>query len=145
MKMKVRTAGRTTPPRNHFAAARRWPLALLCGLLLLAGSASAQDGSARQAPAPEASEARKALAPHEPVTPDVMNVRNGNVTTDDRGEVEMVLPAHFTARNRQFRYQLTVVGQFAQAIVAREIENNRFTIKTNKPRVKVSWQVTGVR
>lgn len=140
-----RTIGRrTTPPRKHFAAARRWPLALLCGLLL-AGSALAQDASVGRVPAPEASETRKALAPDEPATPEMKNIYNGIVTTDDRGEVELVLPAHFTARNRQFRYQLTVVGQFAQAIVAREIENDRFTIKTNKPRVKVSWQVTGIR
>jgi hypothetical protein len=36
-----------------------------------------------------------------------------------------------------------VIGQFAQAIVKQEIENNRFTIKTNRPLVKVLWQVTG--
>jgi len=30
-------------------------------------------------------------------------------------------------------------------VVAREIEDNRFTIKTDRPGVKVSWQVTGVR
>jgi hypothetical protein len=78
-------------------------------------------------------------------SPDMMNIYNGNVTTDARGEVVVELPSYFTALNRQYRYQLTVVGQFAQAIVASEIENNRFTIKTNKPRVKVSWQVTGVR
>ena len=28
---------------------------------------------------------------------------------------------------------------------AREIADNRFTIRTSKPRVKVSWQVSGVR
>ena len=38
-----------------------------------------------------------------------------------------------------------MIGQFAQAIVASEIQNNEFTIKTDKPSVKVSWQVTGVR
>ncbi|MFH1889776.1 MAG: hypothetical protein ABIJ58_02785 [Nanoarchaeota archaeon] len=32
-----------------------------------------------------------------------------------------------------------------QAIVFKEIENNQFTIKTDKPNIKVSWQVTGVR
>ena len=32
-----------------------------------------------------------------------------------------------------------------QTIVLNEISNNRFTIKTNLPNVKVSWQVTGVR
>jgi hypothetical protein len=34
---------------------------------------------------------------------------------------------------------------FAQAIVWKEITHNRFTIKTNQPNVKVSWQVTGIR
>ena len=29
--------------------------------------------------------------------------------------------------------------------VAEEIKGNRFTIKTNAPKVKVSWQVTGIR
>ena len=47
--------------------------------------------------------------------------------------------------NRDYRYQLTVVGQFAQAIVARKIKCIQFVIRTNKPRVEVSWQVTGVR
>ena len=36
-------------------------------------------------------------------------------------------------------------GEFAQAIVVKEIHGNRFTIQTDKPMVKVSWQVTGVR
>jgi hypothetical protein len=44
-----------------------------------------------------------------------------------------------------FRYQLTVIGQFAQAIVSKEIDGNQFTIRTSKPGVKVSWQVTGIR
>jgi hypothetical protein len=38
-----------------------------------------------------------------------------------------------------------VIGQFAQAIVAREIAEHSFAIKTDKPNVKVSWLVTGVR
>jgi hypothetical protein len=37
------------------------------------------------------------------------------------------------------------IHEFAQAIVASEIKDNRFTIKTNKPNVKVSWQITGIR
>lgn len=36
-------------------------------------------------------------------------------------------------------------GQFVQTIPARETQNNRFWVRTGKPRVKVSWQVTGVR
>jgi hypothetical protein len=38
-----------------------------------------------------------------------------------------------------------VIGQFAQAIVGQEIQNNRFLIQTDKGEVKVSWQVTGIR
>ena len=34
---------------------------------------------------------------------------------------------------------------FVQAKVTREIEDNRFTIRTSAPKVKVSWMVTGVR
>ena len=78
-------------------------------------------------------------------SPDMMNVYNGNITTDANGEATVMLPDYFEALNRDFRYQLTVIGQFAQVMVKDEIQNNRFTIKTDKPNVKVSWQVTGIR
>jgi hypothetical protein len=78
-------------------------------------------------------------------SPDMMNVYNGNVVTDKHGVATVVLPDYFEALNREFRYQLTPIGQFAQAFVAQEISRNHFTIKTSKPGVKVSWQVTGVR
>jgi hypothetical protein len=78
-------------------------------------------------------------------SPDMMDVYNGNVITSKQGLATVVLPNYFEALNRDFRYQLTVIGQFAQAMVAKEISRNRFTIKTNKPGVKVSWQVTGIR
>jgi hypothetical protein len=78
-------------------------------------------------------------------SPDMMNVYNGNVTTDDRGTATIVLPHYFEVLNSDFRYQLTVMGQFAQAIISREIEGNSFEISTDKPNVKVSWQVTGIR
>jgi hypothetical protein len=78
-------------------------------------------------------------------SPDMMDVYNGNVTTDKRGLAMVSLPDYFQALNRDFRYQLTVIGQFAQAIIIKEIKDNSFTIKTNKPSVKVSWQVTGIR
>ncbi|MBI4810066.1 MAG: hypothetical protein HY800_01195 [Ignavibacteriales bacterium] len=74
-----------------------------------------------------------------------VNIYNGNVVTDVNGEATVTLPNYFEALNRDFRYQLTVIGQLAQAIVSEEIQNNRFTIKTDKPNVKVSWQVTGIR
>jgi hypothetical protein len=78
-------------------------------------------------------------------SPDMMNIYNGNVTTDGGGTAIVTMPAWFEALNTDFRYQLTVIGQFAQAIVAAEITNGSFTIKTSKPGVKVSWQVTGIR
>jgi hypothetical protein len=76
---------------------------------------------------------------------EMMNIYTGNITTDGDGAATVQLPEWFEALNRDFRYQLTVMGQFAQAIVADEIANHHFRIKTDKPNVKVSWQVTGVR
>ncbi len=78
-------------------------------------------------------------------SPDMMNIYNGNITTDANGNASINLPEYFSVLNKDFKYSLTVIGQFAQAIVAREIEGNQFEIKTDKPNVKVSWQVTGVR
>ncbi|MDQ3132920.1 MAG: hypothetical protein M3Q99_19495, partial [Acidobacteriota bacterium] len=78
-------------------------------------------------------------------SPDMMNIYNGNITTDGKGKAIVMLPEWFEALNKDFRYQLTVIGTFAQAIVAREMQGNRFTIKTDAPRIKVSWQVTGIR
>lgn len=78
-------------------------------------------------------------------SPDMKNIYDGNVTTDDNGDAVVTLPSYFESLNRDYRYQLTVLGQFAQAIVAKEIDGNQFTIKTDKPNVKVSWQVTGIR
>jgi trimeric autotransporter adhesin len=76
---------------------------------------------------------------------EVLNTYSGNVTTDGSGAVTVELPEYFEALNTNYRYQLTVIGQFAQAIVSQEIQNNHFVIKTDKPSVKVSWQVMGVR
>ena len=78
-------------------------------------------------------------------SPDMMDIYNGNVVTNEKGEAEVALPDYFEALNRDFRYQLTVIGQFAQAIVGTKIKNNRFTIRTDQPGVEVSWQVTGIR
>jgi trimeric autotransporter adhesin len=78
-------------------------------------------------------------------SPDMMNVYNGSVTTDKHGMAVVALPDYFDALNRDFRYQLTAIGTFAQATVAKKIENNHFAIRTSKPGVEVSWQVTGIR
>jgi hypothetical protein len=79
-------------------------------------------------------------------SPDMKNVYDGVVVTDGSGYATVAMPDWFEALNRDFRYQLTVVGpQFAQAIVASEMVSNHFTIRTDHPGVKVSWQVTGIR
>ncbi|MGX9986012.1 hypothetical protein [Soonwooa purpurea] len=78
-------------------------------------------------------------------SPDMMNVYNGNITTDQNGYANVKLPEYFNALNKDFRYQLTVIGTFANAIISNEIKDNSFQIRTDKPSVKVSWQVTGIR
>ncbi|MBL7775682.1 MAG: hypothetical protein JNK89_06740 [Saprospiraceae bacterium] len=78
-------------------------------------------------------------------SPDVKNIYDGVVTTDAQGFATVELPAYFEALNKDYRYQLTVIGAFAQAIVAKKIQDNRFVIQTSQPGVEVSWQVTGIR
>jgi len=78
-------------------------------------------------------------------SPEALNVYSGNTTTDESGDATVTLPEYFEALNEDFCYQLTVIGDLAHAVVAEEIRDNRFKIKTDRPNVKVSWQVTGVR
>ena len=78
-------------------------------------------------------------------SPDMKDIYDGIVTTDAGGEAKVTLPDWFEALNRDFRYQLTVIGTFAQAIISEKISGNTFRIKTNAPNVEVSWQVTGIR
>ncbi|MCB0583592.1 MAG: hypothetical protein KDD10_30205, partial [Phaeodactylibacter sp.] len=78
-------------------------------------------------------------------SPDMKNIYDGIVTTDAGGYATVELPGYFGSLNKDCRYQLTCIGQFAQAIIAQKVENNRFVIRTDKPNVEVSWQVTGIR
>lgn len=78
-------------------------------------------------------------------SPEQLTVYSGDLVTDHEGRGEVALPDYFEALNRDFRYQLTVVGNFAQAVIDREIQSNRFSVRTDKPGVKVCWQVTGTR
>src|SRR5215204_5274854 len=81
-------------------------------------------------------------------SPDMKNVYDGNVTTNGNGFATVKLPAYFEALNKDFRYQLTTLGEKdwdSKAGISREIKNNSFTIRTSKRNVKVSWQVTGIR
>jgi hypothetical protein len=79
-------------------------------------------------------------------SPDMMNVYNGNVTLDSKGEATVELPVWFEALNKEFRYQLTAIGAPGPDLyVAQEVKNNRFKIAGGKAGMKVSWQVTGIR
>lgn len=78
-------------------------------------------------------------------SPEVLSTYSGNAVTDSDGNATVKLPDYCDALNGDFRYQLTVIGELATAAVSQEIRENEFRIKTDRPNVKVSWQVTGVR
>jgi hypothetical protein len=79
-------------------------------------------------------------------SPDMMNIYNGNVVLDRKGEAVVKLPDWFGALNRDYRYQLTAIGQPGPDLyVAEEIANGQFTIAGGADGMKVSWQVTGIR
>ena len=65
-------------------------------------------------------------------SPDMMNVYNGNVVTDKNGFATVTLPEYFMSLNRDFRYQLTAIGEFSQVIVKNKIMDNQFTIQSEK-------------
>ncbi|MFN8474212.1 MAG: hypothetical protein U0822_18610 [Anaerolineae bacterium] len=76
---------------------------------------------------------------------DMLTLYNGNATTDAKGLAVVKVPAYVETISKDFRYQLTPIGQFAQAIIAKELNGGEFVIQTDKPNVKVSWQLSGVR
>ena len=69
------------------------------------------------------------------------NIYDGIATTNAKGFAVVKLPAWFQALNRTFRYQLTSLSGLQNVAVAKEISHNRFTIQSEKPRSRVSWQV----
>jgi hypothetical protein len=80
-------------------------------------------------------------------SPDMKNLYDGLVTTDVDGFATVQMPDWFSALNRDFRYQLTVIGKgaWAHARVHEPMADGRFVIETDRPGVQVSWQVTGIR
>ncbi len=78
-------------------------------------------------------------------SPDMMNVYNGNIVLDSRGEATVHLPAYFTVLNKDYRYQLTTIGGYAPVYVASKVDGGKFKIAGGRPGLEVSWQVTGIR
>ena len=78
-------------------------------------------------------------------SPDMMNIYNGNVILDANGEAIVELSDWFEALNKDFRYQLTCIGNYAPVYIAEKINNNQFKIAGGEPGMEVSWQITGIR
>ena len=79
-------------------------------------------------------------------SPDMKNVYDGVVVLDGAGEAWVELPEWFDVLNRDFRYQLTAIGEPGPDLyIANEISGNGFSIAGGSPGMKVSWQVTGIR
>jgi hypothetical protein len=83
-------------------------------------------------------------------SPEMKNIYDGSITTDERGYATIEMPAWFEPLNKDFRYQLTVVDEsdtdaFILAKVVSPMKEGRFTIRTSQPRTHICWQVTGVR
>jgi hypothetical protein len=78
-------------------------------------------------------------------SPDMKDVYDGIATTNAKGFAVVKLPNWFEALNRTFRYQLTSLSGLQNVAVAKEISHNQFTIQSQKPHSRVSWQVTGIR
>ena len=70
---------------------------------------------------------------------------SGEVWTDASGRAVVVLPSFVRAHRAGFEYELTPLGSSASARVATEISDDRFTIATDWPHVKVAWRVTALK
>ena len=78
-------------------------------------------------------------------SPEMLNVYRGTVTTDQEGAATVELPGYVAVLNREFSYHLTVVGDFARAVVSAPLRDGRLSLRTDQPGVTVCWLVLGVR
>jgi hypothetical protein len=70
---------------------------------------------------------------------------SGEVWTDAEGRAVVVLPAFVRAHRAGFEYQLTALESDAEARIAEQIADGRFSVATDRPHVKVAWRVTPLR
>ena len=85
-----------------------------------------------------------AHSPKPPVPPP--SSYHGEVWTDGRCYATVRLPAETDVLlSPPFVYELRDLEPPSTARVTRELENGRFTIRTDEPHVKVAWRLTGRR
>jgi hypothetical protein len=70
---------------------------------------------------------------------------SGEVWTDGDGRAVVVLPPFVRTHRAGFDYELMPVGSSSSAVVTEEIADDRFTIATDEPHVKVAWRVTALK
>lgn len=76
---------------------------------------------------------------------EMKNIYDGSVILDARGEAVIELPDWFEALNKDFRYQLTCVGDYAPVYIAEKLQNKHFKVAGGHAQMEVCWQVTGIR
>ena len=78
-------------------------------------------------------------------SPDMKNIYDGVVKLDGDGAATVELPDWFEALNRDIRYQLTPIGEYAPVFIRSKMKAGRFSIAGGVAGQEVSWQVTGIR
>lgn len=78
-------------------------------------------------------------------SPDMLNIYNGMATLNEAGEAEVEMPDWFEALNRDYRYQLTCIGEYAPVFIAEKMKEGKFKIAGGQSGQEISWQVTGIR
>jgi hypothetical protein len=70
---------------------------------------------------------------------------SGEVWTDAHCQAVVVLPSFVRAHRVGFEYELSPLGSSASARLVTQISDDRFTIATDQPHVKVAWCVTALK
>lgn len=77
---------------------------------------------------------------------DMKNVYDGTAVLDANGEAVVTFPDWFDSINKDFRYQLTPIGAPAPNLhISQGIVGHCFAIAGGVSKLKVCWQVTGIR
>jgi hypothetical protein len=79
-------------------------------------------------------------------SPDMKNIYDGQGVADANGELSVQMPKYFEALNKDFRYQLTPIGEAAPNLhIKSELVEGCFVIAGATPGRKLCWQLTGTR